>query len=261
MKQTDSFGAVRNGNNRLKRSQPIGTITIRKRKQAKATRTHWCRYIKVHLGGTPAKRWKLFARWWWEQNRGSVPPGHVVYHKDGNEMNDAPGNLGVGTFGEKFVAAHARDPAMSRANRQVSSRKLAEFNRAQGRINRMQNFLKGYWYPVVDEMSVILNVPFRRRKRLLACFGSDVSLYPANGVGKHFGSEVQRALVEAKVSVVQGRDLVQRAYTTYCLLEPASKDCSGPMSVTVDRLIVQLDRMGIWKYAEKQAKRDLKERK
>ena len=261
MKQADSFGAVRNGNNRLKRSQPIGTITIRKRKQGNKTRTHWSRFIKVQLDGRPADRWVLFARWWWEKNRGRIPPKHVIYHKDGDEMNDLPNNLAVGTFGEKFVAAHARDPEMSRDNRQVISKKLAEYNRMQGRINRMQNFVKGYWYPVVDEMSVILNVPFRRRKRLLACFGVDVSLYPANGTGTHAGSEVQRALATARVSTVRSQDLAQRKYMSYCLFEPDTRNFRGPMSGSTTQMIAQLDRMGIWKYAEKQAQRDLQERK
>ena len=261
MKQVDPFGAVRNGNNRIKRSQPIGTITIRKRKQASRTRTHWSRFIKVQLSGGPGDRWKLFARWWWEKNRGPVPSGQVVYHKDGDEMNDAPENLAVGTFGEKFVAAHARDPEMSRRNHEEIGRIRAEMNRQQGRINRTKNFIKGYWYPVVDEMSVILNVPFRRRKRLLGCFGVDVSLYPANGVGKHVGSEVQRALAAADVSAIKSHDLRQPEYRTYCLFDPESRSCRGPMSGSTSQMIAQLDRMGVWKYAEKQAQRDLEERK
>jgi hypothetical protein len=257
----DQYGAVRNGNKTIKRSQPIGTITVRKRKPGSNPRPYYARYIKVKLDGPCAKRWMLYARWWWEKNRGPVPPDHIVYHEDGNELNDDPKNLVLGTRGEKFVAAHKRDPKMSRENRQVIGKKLSDYNRMQGRINRATSFVKGYWYPVVDEMSVILNVPFRRRKRLLACFGVDVSQYPANGTGKHGYSEVQRALEASKVKTVRSHDLTQRQYMSYCLLEPASENCRGPMAVTVDRLIVQLDRMGIWKDAKKQAKRDMKERK
>lgn len=261
MKQrVDTFGAVRNGNKKLKRSQPVGTITIRRRKQGRSVRTHWSRFIKVRLDGAPKQRWLLFARWWWTKNRGPIPGGQVVYHKDGDEMNDTPENLAVGTFGQKFVAAHARDPEMSRANRSVIAGKMSARNRMQARINRTKVFTKDYWYPVIDELSLILNVAYRSRKRLLAGFGADVSRYPANGYGKHTHSKIQRAIRGTSVKPVRSGDLTQRVYQTYCLLDPDTRMCRGPMSTSPSRIIAQLHRMGIWQRAEKQAKRDVKER-
>jgi hypothetical protein len=161
----------------------------------------------------------------------------------------------------KLVIVHKRNPKWSREQHGRAAAGCAEFNRRNGRINRAKNFLKNYWYPVIDEMGVILNVPFRRQKRLLASFGIDVSKYPSNGHGKKPASEVQRALRFCRVRPVKSPDLSLRRYSTYCLLDPASKECRGPMSGSVGQLVAQLERMEIWPFAEKYANKDLTERR
>lgn len=108
---------------------------------------------------------------------------------------------------------------------------------------------------------MILNIPFRGRKRTLACFGVDVSNYPASGHGKKPSSVVHQALKSCRVRPVRSGDLVLRRYDTYCLLDPASNKCRGPMSVTVEQMKAQLLRMGIWIRAEKAAKKAPGERK
>jgi hypothetical protein len=253
----DAFGSIRTGQGKgiLKRALPIGTTVIRKHNNVEA------RFIKVSLTGLPQRRWMNYARWWWEKNRGPVPPGQLVIHIDGNSLNDDPKNYMVGTPGMKLALAHRRDPQWSKDQHKRAAAGLAEVNRKRGRINRAQNFLKTYWYPVVDDLGVILNVPFRKRKRVLACFGVDVSRYPRNGRGKKVTSEVQRALKATRIRPVKSEELPLRRYGTYCLIDPVSRDCRGPMSMGVPQLVTHLGRMGIWAPAEKYAKKDLRERK
>lgn len=252
----DPFGAIRNGEGKgiVKKTLPLLTIVIRRHNG------HESRFIKTRMGGEAGRRWTPFARWWWEKNKGPVPPGHLVLHKDGDLLNDDPKNLLTGTSGMKLVLAHERDPQWSRAQHGRAAAGCAERNRKVGRVNRAANFLKNYWYPVVDDLGVILNVPFRKQKRMLACFGIDVSRYPANGHGKHRDSVVQRALRSCRIKPVRSRDLALRSYSTYCLIDPVSKDCRGPLSMSVGQLVSTLGRMDLWAIAEKQAKRDLKER-
>lgn len=235
---------------------PVGTVVIRQRKA-----TRLVRYVKVRKDGPPSRRWILYARGWWENHKGLIPAGKIVVHLDGDRLNDRPENLGLGTPGTKLVLAHHRDPAMSKANHRCINQIRGELNRQNGRINRSKNFLKNYWYPVVDEMGVILNVPFRKRKSLLASFGIDVSKYPSNGRGSRPDSYIQRALRFCRVRPVKSKELALRSYGTYCLADPVSRECSGPMSISADRLIAHLGRMQIWPYAEKYAKKDLIERR
>ena len=53
------------------------------------------RWIKVKDGGPTSRRWIPYARYVWEKNGGTIPDGHFVRHKDGNQMNDSPDNLHV----------------------------------------------------------------------------------------------------------------------------------------------------------------------
>jgi hypothetical protein len=176
-------------------------------------------------------------------------------------LNDDPKNFSVGTAGTKLALAHKRDPEWSRWQHRCAARKCADFNRDRGRINRASNFLKNWWYPVVDEMSVIFNVPFRKRKRLLAGFGIDVSGYPMNGHGKKPASKVQRALRACPVRPTKSAELSLRRYSTYCLVDPLTRAFQGPISARMDQVVAQLDRMGIWSAAEQSAKKDLRARK
>jgi HNH endonuclease len=252
----DPWGAIRNGEGKgiNKTTLPLGAVVIRKHNG------HESRFIKIRMDGESGRRWMPYAKWWWEKNRGPLPPGHLVLHKDGDPLNDDPKNLVAGSPGLKLVFAHQRDPAWSRAQHERAAAGCAEWNRQNGRANRDRNFIKNYWYPVVDNLGVILNVPFRKQKRLLACFGVDVSRYPANGRGKKAGSAMQRVLRSSPVRPVPARELGLRRFATYCLIEPVSKSCRGPMSMSAAQLIAQLERMGIWEISVKQARRDLKDR-
>jgi len=253
----DPYGAIQNGQGKgiPKVTLPLGTVVIRKRNGTLA------RFVKTKMGGDAGRRWTHYARWWWEKNRGPVPPGKLVIHADGDQLNDDPKNFVVGTPGVKLDLIHKRDPEWSRWQHRRAARKCGDFNRARGRANRASNFLKTWWYPVVDEMSVILNVPFRKRKRLLAGFGVDVSGYPMNGHGKKPSSRVQRALKACPVRPTKSAELSLRRYSTYCLVDPLTRSFQGPISARMDQVVAQLERMGIWTAAEQCAKKDLKARK
>ncbi len=253
----DEFGAIRFGEGKgiHKTELPLGAIVVRMKNGVPA------RFVKVRMGGKSGRRWIQYGKWWWEKNNGPVPDGQLVLHKDGDAMNDHPSNFTIGTPGTKLALRHARDPEWSKLQHESAAAACGEWNRRQGRINRSRNFLKYYWYPVVDEMGVILNVPFRRRKRLLACFGADVSEYPNNGIGRKSSSGVQKALRTSHVRPVRSEELSNRCYSTYCLSDPASRSFRGPMGHSEDQVVRQLERMNIWPAAERYAKKDLKERK
>lgn len=64
---------------------PIGSINIRFIRQTGKERA----YIKI---GEPSI-WKVRARYMWEQRYGKIPRGMIIYHKDGDTLNDNVGNL------------------------------------------------------------------------------------------------------------------------------------------------------------------------
>lgn len=239
---------------------PVNTVVIRGDRDA-AGRQRLTRYIKVRLDGPPQKRWIQYSRWWWEKNRGSVPKGHLVLHKDGDTLNDAPSNLIVGGCAMKLVLAHQRDKAWSKSQHARAAAGTAKDNRQRGRNNRFWNFLQKHWYPVVDSIGVILNVPFRKRKRVLACFGADVSRYPKNGHGKKPGTLVQEIIKACRVMPVRGSDFSTFKYSHYCVIDPETKEVRGPLSASAREIVVQLERMGIWALAERYAKKASRERR
>jgi hypothetical protein len=253
----DPYGAIRNGQGKgiPKAKLPLGTIVIRK-----SNHGNLVRMVKIRMGGPSGSRFIQYSRWWWERNKGPVPQGHLVLHGDGDEMNDDPKNLILGTPGTKLVIAHKKDLKWSKEQHRRAAAACGDWNRKMGRINRTENFLKTCWYPVVDAMGVIFNIPFRKRKWLLGSFGTDVSRYPANGGGKKPDSIVQRTLRHARVQPVKSADLALRRYSTYCLVDPVTKDFRGPLPSSIPQLIAQLERMEIWQPAEKLAKKDFRER-
>jgi len=258
---SDPYGAVRMGATKRCRKDPmpLGTVVIRC--EIANGRRRYTRYIKVNLKGPEQNRWMQYSRWWWEKNRGPIPKGMLVLRKDGQTLNDSPDNLILGTPGMKLVLAHQRDKTWSKEQHARAAAGTAKDNRLRGYKNRFWNFLQGYWYPVVDSLSVILNVPFRRRKRLIASFGGEISGYPKNGHGKKPGTPVQKALGSVRVRPIKGSELSFVQYGHYCTMDLNLREVRGPMSTTFRQIEIQLQRMGIWVYAEKHARKDLRERK
>jgi hypothetical protein len=237
---------------------PIGTVVIRKREQGRRRRL--ARYIKIRNDGPPGRRWILYARWWWEKHRGPVPAGHNVLHRDGQELNDKPENLILGTPGMRLVLAHRRDPEMSARNRASASAGTAEFNRLSGKLHRLREFLGRYWYPVLDTHGVILNVPFRRRKTLMKWFKMDVAWYPKNGRAKKV---VSRGVQETGIRPVRGGDFAHEHYQSYVKLDP-EWDLPSGRSVMDGRSRQKLEALHeteAWKLAQVASKLDLSLRK
>ena len=50
------------------------------------------RLFMVVIRPDGSKSTTSYARWWWLQNRGPIPPGWEVHHKDGDQSNDDPDN-------------------------------------------------------------------------------------------------------------------------------------------------------------------------
>lgn len=252
----DKYGAIRNGEGKgiHKVELPLGAIVIRQKNGVQA------RFVKIRMDGLTGRRWVQYGKWWWEENKGPVPAGMLVLHADGDPMNDDPKNFMLGTPGTKLVLAHGRDEKWSRDQHARAAAACGDWNRKNGRINRAENFLKNYWYPVVESMGIILNVPFRKRRRLLASFGVDVSRYPKNGIGKKPTSEIQKVLRFARVKPVKSADLSLRRFSTYCLLDPLTGQFRGPMGHTKGQIVAALERMDIWLTAKKYAAQDLRDR-
>ncbi|MDB5297795.1 MAG: hypothetical protein JWO31_3778 [Phycisphaerales bacterium] len=129
------------------------------------------RMVKVRMDGPTGLRWVPFAKWWWERNRGPVPPGKRVCHADGNLMNDDPDNLVLLTPGEVFQLYHRLDPEMSRRNHAACGRSAAARNVAAGVARRATTWLPWSWYAVDFAGREIHNAPRRKRWMVYADHG------------------------------------------------------------------------------------------
>lgn len=254
----DRFGAVRNGQGPgiLKRALPLGAITLRSDRVN--GRRQLVRYVKVRMDGPPASRWMLYARWWWERNKGPVPAGKLVLHMNGKELDDRPENLALGTPGDKVALAHMRDPEWSKEQHRRCGAATAEHNRFAGKLHRLRYVLPGYWYPVWDREGVIFNSPFRRRTGLLRFFFVDCSEYPMNGRARKFMEQIQAA-----IRPVRGRDLDAGILQTYLRVDPEFVVSTGreKLSDEDEQRLKALRETEVWKAAERAAKSDLRERK
>lgn len=240
-----------------RRRMPVGTVVVRR--QFDNGRDVEERWVKVSDTGPGEKRWMPYARWWWEKNRGPVPAGKGVIHVNGDRMDDSPGNLAVGGPGDRMRLAHLNDPEMSRRNRRSCGRGAAEFNRRNGKMRRLRAPLSKYFYPVLEKERVVLNCPFRRRAKLLAHFGADVSRIPASG----HGPEVDRAIEEAGVLPVQGAELSGDRYAGFLRVDPelGVPDPGAPEARNHESRLRALKDTAVWRKAERAAALDLKDRK
>lgn len=63
----------------------VGTITTRVDNRGVRVR-----FIKI----AEPNKWEYYSRYIWEQTRQrEIPNGFIIYHQDGNSLNDAPNNL------------------------------------------------------------------------------------------------------------------------------------------------------------------------
>ncbi len=146
---------------------PIGSVQIR-------THSHRVRTRMIKIDERPS-RWMNYAKWWWERNRGTIPKGMRVVHRDGNVLNDDPENYVLCTAGDVAYLARIWDPTLNERNRLAVTAATAECNRLRGRINRARNFLHAYWYPVDLAGQTIHNRPYRSRAALYRAYGVPIT--------------------------------------------------------------------------------------
>lgn len=241
----DPYGAIRLGHQKgvSKVAVPLGTIVLR----ISSNKKQLVRMVKVRMDGPPQKRWMEYARWWWEKNRGPVPPGKLVLHMDGDALNDEPANIAVGTAGDKIAMAHLRDPEWSRKQHEGAAAACAEHNRLRGQIFNLRNTIMSNWYPVWDAEGIIFSVAFRKRKALYAWFGADVRSYPSvNGASRKALEQI-----ECVVRPVRGRDLKAGILDSYARVAPEFQISTGKdnFSAKEDRRMDLLSKTGIWSRA------------
>lgn len=135
---------------------PLGTIRIRRHNGLRA------RFIKVRDSGPPRTHWKMYAAWVWEERHGPIPLGKRVIHKDGDTLNDDPGNLAAVTADEVFAYAARRDPTMLERNRRNQPAGTAAWNRQRAQLRRSLEILASRWYPVDPQRKVIINRPCKK---------------------------------------------------------------------------------------------------
>jgi hypothetical protein len=65
--------------------KPVGSMTIRIDNRGKPVR---------HIKTAEPHKWDYYSRYIWKRTRQrSIPKGHIIYHQDGNQLNDNPENL------------------------------------------------------------------------------------------------------------------------------------------------------------------------
>jgi len=139
----------------------IGTVRIRKNGRVRV------RMIKVRDTGPISNRWINYARHWWLTNRGPIPEGKRVVHRDGNHLNDDPSNYVLASAGDVVYLAREWDPTLFDRNRQQVAAALAAHNRLRSRVTRSMRYLPDRWYAVAVEDAFVVNEPFRKRVGIL----------------------------------------------------------------------------------------------
>lgn len=157
---------------------PVGTVRIRTRQRGQLQ----VRMIKIRDGGPRSRQWVNFARWWWEHNRGPIPPGKRVAHRDGDSLNDDPANLVLCSPGDVVYLWHDRDPKGSAANYRKLRPATAKHNRLRARVRRAVAWLPTRWYAVDTQRRIVVNDPRRVKGAVLAAHFETVRR-PKNGCG------------------------------------------------------------------------------
>lgn len=227
---------------------PLGTIVIRSEKVGVygSTRRIRVRYIKIKMDGPSGLRWMGYARWWWTKNRGPIRAGMMVLKRNGDSLDDSPENLFLGGPGDKIKLAHQLDPEMSRRNRESCREGTRAFNRLAYKLERTRAPLASYWYAVVDEPMVVIDLPQKSRPILLSMLGAATYELPRNGRGPSF----VKAAESIGVRLARGRDLGVGLLGCYIRIDPEDGVGIGERARMSGVEIREFMKTDLWRRAE-----------
>lgn len=106
----------------IRHDKPIRRLQIRKRKTGMPSWGKQRKWIKIKDDGRLQDRWIPYARYVWLQNKGPIPPGYFVAHKDGDQLNDEPDNLIFVNHRQALALQFARDPQLLQRLRIAASK-------------------------------------------------------------------------------------------------------------------------------------------
>lgn len=96
------------------------------------------RWIKVNDDGPISRRWIPYARYVWLKNGGTIPDGHFVRHKDGDQLNDSPDNLHVVNRSQNIILNEELRPEM----RKIAHRLACISRKRNTKIRKRLNITK-----------------------------------------------------------------------------------------------------------------------
>lgn len=139
---------------------PVGSIRIRRIEGGGQARK-----IKVHDGRPRHTQWILYARWWWLQNRGPVPDGKCVLHRDGDTLNDDPANFALGGTADRAAIFHHRIGAEASARVMAKAHAgAARHNVERARARRLMSILQPTLWYAVDHQARVISGPFGKKR-------------------------------------------------------------------------------------------------
>lgn len=155
---------------------PVGTVRIRQHSKRCSVRM-----IKIRSDGPKGRRWITLARHWWLANRGPIPPGMRVVHRDGDVLNDDPANYALVTGGEVAKLARQWDPTLAERNASAVRRAMQVHNAERSRVRRAAGYLPAAWYPVDFERGLVIDDPARSAVELYRRYVEPGFLRPNGG--------------------------------------------------------------------------------
>lgn len=103
------------------------------------------RYIKVKDDGPTSKRWIPYARYVWEKNGGTIPDGHFVRHKDGNQMKDSLDNLHVVSRSQNLILNEVLRPDMRKTAHRLACRSRKRNTKIRRRLKIVKLNMPVIW--------------------------------------------------------------------------------------------------------------------
>lgn len=160
---------------------PIGTIRVRRHSARSRVRM-----VKVRNDGPKGRRWIALARHWWIQNKGPIPAGMRVVHRNGDHLDDRPENYVLCSGGDVAYLARVWDPDVEARCEARRLPAIREHNRLRSRVRRAAGYLADRWYAVDPESRRVINDPQRERAGILRAW-LGASAGTLNGAG-YFGA-------------------------------------------------------------------------